>query len=690
MLDNPAAGGNGVHGRRVTAWIVRIAIVLTIVASVLWVHLFEFLFGLGFDSHVFLLIGKGIHYGLLPYRDLFEAKPPAIFYYFAGVFSVLPVALWSVRITDFVLYLCGAAAYYALCREDVGRPMALVGTFVWIYLSHHPGFNFNGLHTEEYVSVFAILAVTAAAQYRTSRSPLTAALSGLAASGALSFKHPGVTVVLPALILIADRSALTILPLFLLAFGTPLVLVLGYFWQAGALPQFLEANLWDLIAYGHLGASAAALWPRVTELGLQMGRLLSELPAIAVGLALGVAACVTRPTRFRIAAVVWLFADMLAVGAEGKYFRHHFIQMFPAMVLVACIGAAWLLQPRPREARYWVALRFVVGATVLLVSWPSLRAIYAFRQPVVKHAWDVLLSGPRAWPTETIGPDEGRMARYIHERTRPGDRIHVAGWGGGLPGVYWAADRLPASRHFFPILTLGPRPEADRELLADLERNKPRYILLLPLPEFVQNLAPFLAKNYTIEKVFYDQYEIWVRNAVEAFASGTEVGLSLDATVGGLVLQPEQTSSGGRRDHAPLLAKRAGRWTSPVIPVASDDGKVIIDWAPRSDIATGTGIAVRYRTGPTPDLDNAPWLTIESPDSADRAPRIHWTGSPHPRWATAEDPDAAVWVPIEAYVQVQCELWSADRTLTPVLRYAQIGGVRFASQDNGTSESASH
>src|SRR5512135_1249469 len=64
-------------------------------AFTLWVHLYQFSSPLQFDSHVFLLIGRWVREGLLPYRDVFEPHPPGIFYYVAGVFSVLPETLWS-------------------------------------------------------------------------------------------------------------------------------------------------------------------------------------------------------------------------------------------------------------------------------------------------------------------------------------------------------------------------------------------------------------------------------------------------------------------------------------------------------------------------------------------------------------------------------------------------------------------
>jgi hypothetical protein len=69
--------------------------------------------------------------------------------------------------------------------------------------------------------------------------------------------------------------------------------------------------------------------------------------------------------------------------------------------------------------------------------------------------------------------------------------------------------------------------------------------------------------------------------------------------------------------------------------------------------ASGTGIIVRYRSGVGPHLDDAPWHVLD-------------------------DRDEPLWPPTDRYVQVQYELWSRYADVTPVLRWAQVGRLRFA------------
>ncbi len=67
--------------------------------------------------------------------------------------------------------------------------------------------------------------------------------------------------------------------------------------------------------------------------------------------------------------------------------------------------------------------------------------------------------------------------------------------------------------------------------------------------------------------------------------------------------------------------------------------------------AVGMGIAVRYRTGPNPDLTDTPWIVLD-----EDAPRV---------------------ISAQQYVQVQCDLWSRFAGHGLTLRWVQIGRQRF-------------
>lgn len=565
----------------------QLLIAATLAAFALWVHLREFSMPLRWDSQVFVVIGKYFQRGLLPYRDLWDIKPPGIFFYLAGVFSVLPAALWSVRVADFLLYLGAAAAYYRLCRKEAWPPLALMGTGAWLYFGHHPTWNVGGVYTEEYVAIFAVCAVAAAEAWAAAGRWTFVVCSGMAAGTAFLFKQPGAVVVGPAVILVLSRRRASAVLLFIASWLLPVAAVVAFFWYRGGLNALLDNYSMSAGFYSrslptwNMVSGWVALFARELQRFLQNFR---QLPPLLVGsVVVGLPVCVLRPNRLRVAAAVWVLLDAAAVAAQANYFPHYFIQLFPSTLLVGVIGAAWLLQARPSERWHFSAARFAVAAAVLASAWPMLRSTYAQYQPTVRRAWEVLWSGPRAWPHNPAGPFEEEIGTYIRKHTQPDDRMHLEGWGARTVAVYWSADRLPAIPEFYAIQLFGHY----RDRGAAIRATQPTYIEIADYGP-LHFLSPWLAAHYSLETIKRADYraELWVRNHAREFRDGTAEGLSPHGG-DGLVLKQESVSESALSAVEPthLTTARRGRWTSPVVGVRSDDGTVVLDWHPRQDLA---------------------------------------------------------------------------------------------------------
>lgn len=604
-------------------WLGHIAVVAAIAAITLWVHLFEFNGVNTWDSAAFLAIGKLLQRGLLLYRDLWDTKPPGIYLYESAVFAVLPVEVWSLRLTDYALYVAAGVFFYRLCALEARWPLALAATGVWLYFAHHPSFNIAGFYTEEYAAICAIAAVAAAVRYWRRGGLVWAAASGAAVAGAVIFKHPGIACGVPAVVMISGRRPLRALPLFALSAALPLALVVGYFWWRGALAAFLDCQfLYLLTQQGVTGPGAATLGPRLRELALRTHEQLAPFPVVLWPAAFGSAVCLLRPTRVRLAALSWLAADLVLLGAQKFYYEHYFIQLFPSAVLVGAIGAAWLLQGRPNE-RWLVAVpRLAVGGALVALAWPGLRAAVDQRQPGVARAWAALRSGPASWPHHPGGPFEAEIGRYLNERTAPADRLFIYETGTGV-AAFWTADRLPASRYIFSIV---PQSSFARqaEQVAELERARPAYAVITGNPVY-RHFTPLLLSDYTLVAVKVRDYrvEIWARNDLARFASGAHAGLVADPQRGGLVLDEPQAPADGALEELP--AAQRGLWTSPVIEVIGGGGDLVLDWSPRADLAsnpTGVGFPAAEASAAQPPDDARAVLGAPTPNG-------RWSTFPH-------------------------------------------------------------
>jgi hypothetical protein len=491
------------------------AIALTVFTG--WVHLYFFsapFTGVAADSFVLMALGKNVARGLVPYKDLWEMKPPGIFWYLGGIFSVLPAAVWSLRVVDYVVFVGAGLAFYHLCRmAGAWRPLALIGTAFWLYFAHHPDFNVSAVFTEEYTAIFEVCSMAAAVTFVQRPRPAYAILSGLAAAGAVLFKHPGIAVAVPALLLLS--TSLTAVLLFGASFVLPIAATVAYFWHRDALAQFMDCNVWFLLGYGGY-STGVPFTDRLFPLANLLWKVSTESPALLVAAAVGTVTCAFHRSRFHVAAVTWVAADVLTVALENKgvYVNNYLIQLFPSVFFAATLGAAFLLQPQPRERWTISRLRAAAAAAALVVCWSPLKQVYAARRPIVHEHWKVLRKGPSAWQTTPVRPYEREIGQYIRINSVPDDRLLVcaSGWSAG-PGVsvYWAADRAPASRYFYPHMLTGFRI-ADH--LAMLEETKPRYVLVIDCAGYLDQIQPWLDANYRVVKSFTRDYvaQVWERS----------------------------------------------------------------------------------------------------------------------------------------------------------------------------------
>lgn len=207
----------------------------------------------------------------------------------------------------------------------------------------------------------------------------------------------------------------------------------------------------------------------------------------------------------------WLFISFIPVCAGGRFFGHYFIQLIPALSILAACSVARTIVSRPwnakRTQQIWTAI--VLAMAIPAVSFFTARL----------YAGDIY---------KAIGEDDPEAYRplgeYIKKRTSPDDRIFV--WGFATP-VYFFAERMQASRFLWCDWLTGRisgSPTARDEsfdtssystkgswkmLFEDLDKNKPVYIVdtspgnyhdygKYPIDNY-QSLVRYLDKYYGLE-----------------------------------------------------------------------------------------------------------------------------------------------------------------------------------------------
>ena len=109
------------------------------------------------DYGFYAYIGKQIVKDQLPYRDVWESKPPAIFYLNAFALRLGRGLRWGIWLVEFGFLFAAISASYYLLKKLWGVAPALFGIFVWLW-----GMDFTlqgGNYTEEYPLLFHFLAL---------------------------------------------------------------------------------------------------------------------------------------------------------------------------------------------------------------------------------------------------------------------------------------------------------------------------------------------------------------------------------------------------------------------------------------------------------------------------------------------------------------------------------------------------
>ncbi len=430
--------------------------------------------------------------GGLPYRDVFNQKPPmtiAVYRLCAAVSSspAAPryAAMLAVLLTGLALLLLSPKRWSPAAR--LAAPLA------YFVLSTTPvgdlGFPAN---TEVFAAAFTAWAVWAASR----GDRRFAALSGLLAGAALMTKQTALWPVLAAGVFASWRGGRRWEPGAAAAFvagaaAVPL-LWLGYFWARGGLAFF-----WECVVAGNMRYAAQADWAAAAEqarffaVDLAPAFLKGSWPAWALA-AYGLRGLEARwENRGELTAVLWLAGGLLAAATGLMLFPHYFLQAAPPLCLAAAFGVERLGSAKKR----WAAL------AVLALLPAAAQADFYFGKTRAAVAKDLLYPSPLL---ETEG-----LGGWLRERTSPSDTIWVFG---SEPALYVYSGRRAATRHDFVYpLTMFPKsPEPLEAELAALRSARPAFVVYVNQPistligsrlglAFRDAVREWLAADYRLE-----------------------------------------------------------------------------------------------------------------------------------------------------------------------------------------------
>ena len=423
------------------------------------------------DSGVFLYVAWRFLNGDIPYRDVWDHKPPLIYFVDALGISLTPESLWGVWILQIIFIFFTLFFLFRLLEKEFGKLSALAGVIV---LS-------SGLLTilgkanvtEEYALVFQALCFLLFVDAWRKEFPARASFwIGLAGGLAFNFKQTTIGIwITYGLFLLVIRLLQRRWPfkdlLFLLGgWFLPSLVFIVYFASQNALADFWgQAYLYNFVYIGkHEGIRR--LIPVFIK-GFAYLRNGWVLYLGVLGWLAGFAYVWIKRNRFAeihpliLIALVNLPIEVLLVLVSGRSILHYYLTPLPVMAVLAgiLVYAVPLLLGnigfrRSSSIQQWAPV--AVFVIVLLGQYGQ-----------IKYYSDYMLS--------TSDNDRAAVIDYISKNTKEDDQVLLIG---AESAVNFLTRREAPTRYVYqyPLALLGRRPMFE-EYFNQILGNKPTLIV---------------------------------------------------------------------------------------------------------------------------------------------------------------------------------------------------------------------
>lgn len=472
-------------GLRIGAWFV-------VAFSCLQILTFSF----GRDQGIYALVGEGLVNGQLPYRDLWDFKPPGIFFVYGLAQWLLGKSMLAPRVLEAaglvaMVFAFGRLAHTFFENRTVGYVGGAVAALIHAQLDFwHTGQpeTFGG-----FLTVFALLATMADVNRK--RRWLVYLLVGALFGGAFLLKPPLGGGALVCAAYLAKREQIgkgvkaAVVPVVLIALGGGLVVLscAAFF----ALKGGWAALSWTLFeftpGYTSLG------WEGQSAPKMLYYALVEAFFGFSALAAFGVfAAAAISPIHGREREGLFLLLGVIAlhitgIAMQGKFFPYHYGATLPLIAFIAGLGLYKLWRRCLGGGSGGVAA-FIGFVVVCVAMREAVRDLeYGFWERASIRLKYLVRSAPYT-TREEMDRELGnagdssldanrRVAAEVMARTRPDQPVFIWGF---EPVIYWLADRKPASRFIYdvPQRSEWQQDYARKELLRDLEERPPALFIV--------------------------------------------------------------------------------------------------------------------------------------------------------------------------------------------------------------------
>jgi len=421
------------------------------------------------DSGVFLYIGQRMLQGDIPYGNIWDHKPPIIYFINALGLAISNGSRWGVWVIEFIVLFLAAFLSFHLFEKAFGKTAALVSTFLWLF--NLVFLLLSGNLTEEYVLILQFASIFLF--YRTAQGygkPWTFLIIGLLGGIAFLTKQTTIGIWVSIGLILLFQAFKTqnhkkhLSELALMATGVFLIIVIVscYFFFQNSLPDFWDQAFRYSFIYSR--TQSAGILERLKDaFNLKYLAHYSLFPISVIGI---VCYFFFRKEKSGTAQKILLdlvaidiILELLLINIPGHAYEHYYITILPALAVFCAFAISQIKFIAEGEIKKPTSSYLIAFFLLFLFVIGSLRE-YASN----------FLSQRSAYDAEAI--------IYVQNNTSADDTVFI--WGAQHAMVNFYSNRASPSKYIyvFPLQRIGYTSE-DKilEFLEELEKGKPALII---------------------------------------------------------------------------------------------------------------------------------------------------------------------------------------------------------------------
>ncbi|MCX5886857.1 MAG: glycosyltransferase family 39 protein [Proteobacteria bacterium] len=461
----------------------------------------------GRDQGIFATIASGLLQGKIPYRDLWDHKPPGIYFLYAFAFKVLGREMRSISLLDGLYTLFTLLFFFKLAKELFNRRVAYLSTFLFAILAS--GIFFLGWWGRGQPEVFLLLPLLGMIYLLNpvtakERPPFFLLCAGILGGIAFSLK----STIFPLFFLfffflliedgINSKGILKgMSKIFLFSFGIIVALLpfIIFFWTYGALDDAIYSivtfNLTAHINHPYDLDFLIKLKDNFNAIGTKIPFLWATVSILTC---YGFAQLYKEERRKRALLILWSIGTILSICMGWWLFYYHFVILIPPLALLTSYGFFQLFDRLPSQGR---KAHQMIRSLILYLFIPFLllEFLFAYYHSYVSTGIISALIGVEKVNAEEIYSrykvqeyntitdfsfrEDYRLADYLKAHTNEGEKIFIWGW---ESLVYFLSEIEPTSRFIFiyPLIqsNLNIREGTRKILWAEFQEKEPQYFIV--------------------------------------------------------------------------------------------------------------------------------------------------------------------------------------------------------------------